>query len=60
MCSRIMASPRRLCWIETQSSQTSFCEPCISAWGQSSKWALHSDPKWIDKPRQWTWLSNNS
>jgi hypothetical protein len=60
MCLSIMASPRRLCQIETQSSQPSFGEPCGSAWGRSSRWAPHSDPKWMDKPREWTWLSNNS
>jgi hypothetical protein len=34
-CLNIMASPRTLCRIETQSSQASFGEPCESAWGRS-------------------------
>ncbi len=60
MCSSIMASQKTLCQIETQSSWTSFGEPCGSSWGQSLKWALHSNPKRMDKPKEWTWLSNNS
>jgi hypothetical protein len=60
MYSSIMASQRTLCWIKTQSLQVNFGEPCGSAWGRSSRWAPHSDPKPMDKPRGWTWLSNNS
>jgi hypothetical protein len=59
MCSSIMASPRTLCRIETQNSQTSFSEPYGSTWGWSSKWTPHSNPKQMDKPKEWTWLSNN-
>jgi hypothetical protein len=36
-CSSIMASPRTLCRIETQSSPASFGEPCRSAWDWSSR-----------------------
>jgi hypothetical protein len=43
--SRIMAPLGTLCQIEIPSSQISFDEPCGSAWGRSSKWTLHSDPK---------------
>jgi len=50
-CSSIMASPRTSCQIETQSSQASFGKPCGSAWGWSSRWAPHFDPKWMDKLR---------
>jgi hypothetical protein len=39
---------------------TSFGEPCGSVWGWNSRWALHFDPKRMDKPREWAWLSNNS
>ncbi len=53
-CSNIMASQRTLCRIETQSSQASFGEPCGSAWGQSSRWTPHYDPKWMDKLKKWT------
>ncbi len=56
----IMASPRTLCWIEIKSSQTSFGKLCGSAWGQNSTWKPHFNPKQMDKPREWTWLSNNS
>jgi len=59
-CSNIMASQRTLCWIKTQSSRASFGEPCGSAWHWSSRWAPLSNPKQMDKPREWTWLSNNS
>ncbi len=44
-CSSIMAFQRTLCRIETQSSQESFGEPCGSAWGRSSRWTPHSNPK---------------
>ncbi len=56
-CSSIMASPRTLCRIETQSSQASFGEPCGSAWGWNWRWTPHSNPKLMDKLREWTWLS---
>jgi len=59
-CSSIMASQRTLCKIENQSSQASFSKPYGSTWGRSSRWASHSGPKWMDKLREWTWLSNNS
>jgi hypothetical protein len=37
-----------------------FGELCGSAWGRSSRWTSHSNHKWMDKPKEWTWLSNNS
>jgi hypothetical protein len=55
-----VASQRTLCPIETLNSQASFGEPCGSAWVQNLRWTPHSDPKRMDKPRGWTWWSNNS
>jgi hypothetical protein len=60
MCSNIMASQRTLCRIETQKFTSKFWRTLWKCMGRSSRWAPHFDPKWMDKPKGWTWLSNNS
>jgi hypothetical protein len=59
-CLNNITFPRTLCRLKISSSQASFGKPCGSTWGRSSKWAPHSNPKWMDKSKEWTWLFNNS
>ncbi len=52
--------PKDIMLNQDQSSQASYGERCGNAWGRSSRWAPHSDPERMNKPKRWTWLSNNS